>query len=286
MLKVNPEEYPVLLTDAPLSPKSNRERMAQIMFETFNIPELCITSAPLLAMLYGSDRSLTGCVLDSGEYMTRAIPIFEGCIVPHAVVCVELGGKHVTENLMELLNNGPYPLENFLKKCCVHPSETAGGERIRSVKEKLCYVALNFEREKMMPVRTKFLDGFSLGCAQFECPEVLFNPSSFLQSDLGCPLQKPIGVHECVERAIHKCHEDIHQDLFSNVVLSGGNAMFKGFKERMEKELASCNRVVNVVQPSNASEAAWIGGSKFSLMAVYCHMWITKAEYFDTRFSA
>ncbi|XP_078066344.1 uncharacterized protein LOC144492181 isoform X2 [Mustelus asterias] len=100
-LHIKSKDRPVLMTAAPLTSFFNREKMAEIMFECFNVPAMYVAIPATLA-LYASGRT-RGIVLDSGFGLTDAVPIYEGYYLPDAVKRLKLAGNDITENMRRLL---------------------------------------------------------------------------------------------------------------------------------------------------------------------------------------
>ncbi|KAJ5070276.1 actin-7-related [Anaeramoeba ignava] len=269
-MKIDPKDHTLLISDSPLNPKSKREKMAEIMFEKYGFPSLFLENSSILA-IYASGRT-TGIVADIGETVSYIVPIYEGFNIPIHTKKMDIGGRDLTEYLMRLLNERG------------HSFVSISDRKIASdIKEKLCYIAYDFEEEmknanekKSIEKKYESMNGdfFTIGNERLKCPEMLFNPS------LNGIEEK--GIHEIIYESISKCDVDIRRFLYGNIILSGGSSQFPGFADRLRKEiqyLAPLTMSLKVTAPPERSISTWIGGSIITTLSNFGNMFILKEEY-------
>uniref|UniRef100_A0A3B5ME72 Uncharacterized protein n=1 Tax=Xiphophorus couchianus TaxID=32473 RepID=A0A3B5ME72_9TELE len=269
-LHVDPANHPVLLTEAPLNPKPNKEKTTQVMFEAFSCPAMYVAMQPVLSM-YSSGRT-TGTVMESGDGCSHAVPVYEGYALPQAVLRLNLGGADLTDYLVKLLTSRGFSF-----------SSAGQREMVNGMKEKLCFVALDFDQEVKSAASSSSLDktyklpdgrDISIGAERIRCPEALFKPELIEM--------EAAGVHETIHSSIMKCEVDVRKDLFSTILLSGGSTLFSGISDRMKKEishLAPPTVKIQIFAPAERQFSVWNGGSVLASLSSFQQMWISKQEY-------
>ena len=275
-LKTMSEEHPVLLTEPPLNPRSNRDTAAQILFETFNVPAL-YTSIQAVLSLYSSGRT-TGVVLDAGDGVSHAVPVYEGFAMPSSIRRIDIAGRDVTEYLQLLLRKSGYVFSTSAEK-----------EVVRMMKEKVGYVTLDPRKEEkewsqlggrgegkvaeyVLPDGQKM----KVGPERWRAPEILFDPE-IIGSEYP-------GVHQIVVDAINRTDMDLRKNLFGNIVLSGGSTLTKGFGDRLLQEvqrLAVKDMRIKIFAPPERKYSTWIGGSILAGLSTFRKMWVNMDEWHE-----
>lgn len=228
LLDAEPAAHPVLLTEPPLNPHKNRERMIEIMFEKYTVPAAHISIQAVLA-LYASGRT-TGIVLDCGDGVSHTVPVYEGFSIPHAVQRLDLAGRDLTEYMSRLLMLRGYSF-----------ATSAENELVKEIKERFGIV-LPDPREKKpknedIRITHELLSGekVTIDEERYQVTEALFDPAL-----IG---REALGIHEMTYKSINLCDIDLRRgkqiqniifinnieliyffiklDLYSNILLSG-----------------------------------------------------------------
>lgn len=264
-LRVDPPEHPILMTETRPTPRANREKLASTLFETFYVPSLSLHDQTAIALV--SAGRTVGVALNAGDGFCQATAINDLIPIENASGRIDLGGRDMTKLMVEMMGSQGY---NF-----------RGIDFIASsIKENLCYVALDYEAEKRkgseIEKEYELPDSsvVKLRNERFTCSELLFNPSvNHITSD---------GIVDIICKSIEKAPRSYHEDLYGNICVFGGCSMLPGFRERIEREIkakvpASTN--VKIVAGDDRKYGTWIGGSILGSLANFMESAVTREQY-------
>jgi len=272
----------VLLTEPPMNPLKNREKMIETMFEKYEFQGVYIAIQAVLTLY--AQGLLTGVVVDSGDGVTHICPVYEGFSLPHLTRRLDIAGRDITRYLIKLLLLRGYAFNH-----------SADFETVRIMKEKLCYVGYDIEQEQKLALNTTVLvesytlpDGrvIKVGGERFEAPEALFQPHL-----INVEAQ---GLAEMLFSAIQAADIDTRPEFYKHIVLSGGSTMYPGLPSRLERELKQLylERVlrgntealskfkIRIEDPPRRKHMVFLGGAVLAdIMKDKDSFWMTREEY-------
>jgi len=271
-LRIAPNEAKgVLLTEAPRNPKQNREKMVQLMFETFEVKNIYVAIQAVMS-LYSAGRT-TGLVVDAGDGVSHTVPVFEGFSLPHAVEKMEIAGRVLTQYMQRLLIG-------------VGESFTSAAEIqiVRDIKEKHAYVAQNYAEEKEAALKSAEHDiQYTLpdkrvmllpATVRMGCPELLFDPTL---DGMNC-----MSLPDLAWSSVQKADIDVRKELCKNIIMSGGSTMYEGIADRLKQELvnrAPAGAEIRIVASADRKYAVWKGGSTLASLSTFHSSWVTAEDY-------
>ena len=215
-------------------------------------------------------------VLDAGDGVSHAVPVYEGFAIPSSIRRIDVAGRDVTEYLQLLLRKSGYVFHTSAEK-----------EVVRTIKEKEGYLALDPKKEEKEWMHSTgrgdpkvkeytLPDGnkIKLGAERYKAPEILFDPE-IIGSEYP-------GIHQILIDAINRTDMDLRKSLFANIVLSGGSTLTKGFGDRILRELhtlAVPDTKIKIFAPSTRKYSTWIGGSILAGLSTFrkvclVHRWM------------
>lgn len=265
-LCVDPQEHHILITEPPFNPNVNREKITQIMFDSFNV--LGFYTAKTASCALRSINKLTGLVVESGGMVTHITPVFDGYVLPFSTLRCNLGGQEVSTYLSKILSHRG-----------IHLTSSDEREVVNDLKEQKCYVAQKadqVQQEQLVQYEKPNGEVITVGNELFLAPEVLFKPALLGKEYDGIPSQ--------IFQSISKTNTTLWAELYQNIVLSGGNTLFAGLAERLEKEVKLLapqylRDQVTVHATSEHKYSTWIGASQLASLEYFKTSWITQEEY-------
>jgi actin-related protein len=256
-------KFPVLCVVSPVLSLSARTRLVETFFEKFKAPAVGIISSAVAALFSTGETS--GLVLEVGDGVAVAVPVFEGFAVPHASFAGDVAGADVTAALRSALEH--------------------------RLKLKLGLVSANAIKEKFAFVSTSSsVNGGAENKVFYELPDgnVICVPEELRWQCAEQILHGERNVVQLCSKALAALDLDMQAELVKNVVVSGGCSTLANFPARLRQELVAelkpeLAKDLKVHADIHRKRGAWIGGSIFASLSKFSQHTLTRQEFDDRR---
>ena len=267
-LKLSPEKvasHPLLIAEPILNPKSNREKIASILFEKYNTPALMFAYQPSLSII--SFTSTSGIVLESGEGVSQICAIYDGYSIPCSFIRSDFGGEDVSDYFRKLLKMRGIDLISDTEKLLMH-----------EIKKKNLFC--NLEGKKEENTASKYilpdLNVIQIDSEKYMAPRVLLNPSLVGKNCL--------GLHQMVAACIEKVNAEIREKLMDKIKFTGGNSNIKALNEVLHTQirglLPKYGAKIKMKSNQNASTiSCWQGGNTIASLGIFKDLLISKKNW-------
>ncbi|KAK7470870.1 Actin-related protein 4 [Stygiomarasmius scandens] len=308
-MRCSPSEHPVLVTEPAWNTPANREKMAEIMFEEFQVPAFYIANTGVLNTFAAGKGSAL--VIDVGQTMASVIPVVDGFVLRKGLAysglpqLVYAQARHILTNPTQarpaidltphqlIFNKQPVELNALPiytlredRAAATTPSWRSWAEN-KEVEEWVQSVAgvldqgWNDQSAAMRPPKQyEFPTGYStwFGAERLTVGEQFFWHSPQLMNSPGAPRIIP----SLISDSLRACEPELRQVLMGNVVLTGGGSLFTGFADRLANEMMRTFPHTKIHAPGNPIErryGGWLGGSILASLGTFHQLWISKEEW-------
>ncbi|KAF9485376.1 actin-like protein Arp4p [Pholiota conissans] len=310
VMRVNSSEHPILVTEPTWNTAANRERMAEIMFEEFDVPAFYIANTGVLnAFAAGKGSAL---VIDVGKTMASFTPVVDGFVLRKGLsysALPKLVHAHARHYLISPTSQRRgidlIPHQLIASKNPVDagaaPSFTLRQDRLPGTTESWRLWAENREVDEWLqtvggvleqgwndqlvlqrPTRQyEFPSGYSafFGQERYRTGEEYFYHSpQLIASNPNLP-KNMLGL---IADALRACDPELRQVLTGNVVLTGGGSLLTGFADRIASEITRNFPHAKIHAPGNPIErryGGWLGGSILASLGTFHQLWISREEW-------